>query len=577
MLADPKETLRALDRLDCEEGLLPFVRHMWPIIEPATPFVDGWPIEAVCEHLEAVTAGEITRLLINVPPGSMKSLLVNVFWPAWEWGPKNRPHERYLSFSYSAHLTQRDNRRFRDIVRHPRYQDLFGDRFTLTKEGEQLVINDRHGFKVATSVGGVSTGERGTRVILDDPHNVREIESDKVRQDTVDWFATSMSNRLNDMQKSAIVVVMQRLHEEDVSGYILSKELGYEHLCIPAEFEPSRAYSPEGKKYATSIGWTDPRTDEGQLFWEDRFPEDVLKTQRINMGPFGYAGQYQQSPTPKGGGILKASDWRLWEEEQYPPFEYVVASLDPAYTEKEENDYSAMTVWGIFSETSGRVIAGSPVPENIQRNAGIPRVMLIYAWQRRLELHGSLTERWHDEDIEDYIVRLAGVLRKRGEDVPKRSAYDGPAEYAARLSKASWGLVEQVADTCKRFAVDRLLIENKASGHSVAQEINRLYAHEAWGVQLVDPRGQDKVARAWSVQHLFAEGLVSAPEKNWSQMVIDQCASFPKGKYKDLVDSTTQALRHLRDGGLLRLSGERTAQMMDDTEYRRPNKPLYHV
>lgn len=571
MLANPQETLRALDRLDCEEGLLPFVRHMWPIIEPATPFVDGWPIEAVCEHLEAVTAGEITRLLINVPPGSMKTLLCNVFWPAWEWGPKSRPHERYVTFSYASHLTEKANRSFLTVLQHERFQRLFGDRFSLLKQGETLVSNSATGFKFASSVSGISTGERGSRIIFDDPHNAKQAESDAVREGTVEFFASSMSNRLSDMKRSAIVVVMQRLHENDVSGYILSKDLGYEHLCIPAEFEPNRP------RIYTGIGWTDPRTEDGEIFWPERFPPEVLSAERAVKGPYGYAGQYQQSPSPKGGGILKASDWRLWEEDAYPPFDYVVGSLDSAYTEKEENDYSAMTVWGVYSETSGRVIAGSPVPENIQRNAGIPRAMLIYAWNRRLDLHGVVTERYRDESDEEYTARLLEALKRRGGEIPQRSPYDGSDVYIKRLVKATWGLVELVVDTCKRFGVDRLLIENKASGISVAQEVSRLHAHEPWAVQLIDPKGADKVARAWAVQPMFAAGLVTAPDRNWSQMVIDQCASFPKGKHKDLVDSTTQALKHLRDGGLLRLSGERTAQMMEDTEYHRPTQPLYRV
>lgn len=251
-------------------GLLRFVRYFWPVLEPQTPFVDGWPLEAVCAHLEAVTFGEITRLLMNVPPGFMKSLLTDVFWPAWEAGPMNMPHLRYVAFSYSASLTERDNRRFLALVVSPEYQLLWGDRFALRKQGETLVSNDKTGWKLASSVGGVGTGERGDRVIVDDAHNVKEAESDTVRSDTVRWFQEAAENRLNDLKKSAIIVIMQRVHELDVAGAIL-KEGGYVHLCIPMEYEPSRACK-------TSIGWTDPRREDGELAWAARFASKEILT-----------------------------------------------------------------------------------------------------------------------------------------------------------------------------------------------------------------------------------------------------------------------------------------------------------
>src|SRR6266536_3182510 len=137
-------------------GLIAFVRYFWRVLEPETRFVDGWPMWAVCEHLEAVTFGEITRLLINVPPGFCKSMLVDVFWPAWEWGPMDRAHHRFVCFSYAASLTERDNGRFRDLVASPDFQELWGDRVIIAKKGETKVSNDiKKGWKLASSVGGV--------------------------------------------------------------------------------------------------------------------------------------------------------------------------------------------------------------------------------------------------------------------------------------------------------------------------------------------------------------------------------------------------------------------------------------
>jgi hypothetical protein len=171
-------------------GLLPFIRYFWHVLEPPKrDLVEGWPLEAICLHLEAITFNGINRLLINVPPGFMKSLLTDVFWPAWEWGPMNMPHTRYVAFSYSEGITTRDNNKMTRLVTSRAYRDLWGDRFDMIKLGETKIENDQTGFKLATSVGGRGTGERGDRVILDDPHNVTKVESQTEREKTSGSFA----------------------------------------------------------------------------------------------------------------------------------------------------------------------------------------------------------------------------------------------------------------------------------------------------------------------------------------------------------------------------------------------------
>lgn len=545
MLGNPKETLRALDILDGEERLLAFTRRLWPVLEPHTPFVEGWALNAICEHLEAVTDGEITRLLMNVPPGFMKSLMTNVFWPAWEWGPQLLAHHRFVTFSYAASLTERDNRRFLDLLKSPDYQYLWGDRFELKKAGETLVSNDKTGWKLASSVGGVGTGERGDRILLDDPHNVKESESEVVRSETVRWFREAMSNRLNDMEKSAIVVIMQRVHEADVSGAIIESAADYTHLMIPMEYD--------GRRYTTSIGWTDPRNNDGELAWPERFPASVVSGIKAIGGPYAYSGQYQQAPTPRGGGIFRREWWHLWGNEDdpsdirnrsFPACEYIVASLDPAYTEKEENDYSALTIWGVFRD---------------DRALGdYPRIILLHAWRGRLALHAPDIERLPGENAREFTQRL----------------------------EANEGLVGKTADLCKRFKVDRLLIEAKANGLTVAQEMRRLHVGEGWAVQLVDPKG-DKVARAYAVQPLFSDEMVYAPyrkyshgewgDREWCDMVITEMASFPRAPHDDLTDSATQALSHLRRIGFavheVEVKREETEQMM----FRPEPRPLYPV
>lgn len=508
------QVLREIERQECERSLLAFVVRMWPVVEPQTELVLGTVLEAVCEHLEAVTRGDIVRLLINVPPGSMKSLLTDVFWPAWEW--TTRPWLRYVAFSYSASLTERDNRKFLALVSSPVYRELWGPagrgkaRFALVKQGETLVSNSVMGSKLATSVGGVGTGERGDRVIIDDPHNVKEAESEAVRTSTVEWFANAASNRLNDIKRSSIVIIMQRVHEEDVSGFVLSKGLGYTHLMIPAEFE-------QGRVIENDLGWSDWRSEEGESFWPDRYPPDVLATIKRTQTPFAYAGQYQQRPEPKGGGIIKSDWWRPWFGKEYPIFDYTVASLDTAYGQKQENDLSALTIWGFYTD-----------------GQGVPRALLCYAWQDRVPLHE---------------------------------------------------LAETVAKHCTTLRVDRLLIENKASGISLGQEMHRLYGDASWGVQMINPGAQDKTARLHSVAHLFWEGLIEAPWKRekdgyeapmrWAEMVIHQSATFPRGAHDDLVDSAVQALRHGRDMGCLTRGAERRAEADEAARQQPETKKLY--
>ncbi len=520
------------------EGLLEFVKDFWPILEPQTRFVDGWPLQAICAHLQAVTSGKITRLLINVPPGFMKSLLTDVFWPAWEWGPMQMSHVRYVTFSYSASLTQRDNRRFGDLVSSPEYQEIYGDQVALRKLGETMVSNSNKGWKLASSVGGVATGERGDRIILDDPHSVLEAESEVVREATVRWFRESMSNRLNDMEKSAIVIIMQRVHMMDVSGVILEERMVYDHLMIPMEYDPDRQVDDEGP-ITTSIGWIDPRyqpdldaaTDT--LAWPERFPHDNCEQLKSDIGPYGWSGQYQQAPSPRGGGIFKTEWWQLWEpnDGKFPVFNYLLASLDSAFTAKEENDPSALTIWGVFN------------------HEGNQRIMLVHAWRKHLAFSGPRLEQETKESKQAWVSR----------------------------TQKDWGLLEWITYTCQRFKVDKLLIEGAASGISAAQELQNRYGDQDYGVQVCPVKG-DKLSRALAVQPVFSKLHVYAPARDWAEMVIEEMAVFPRHKYDDLTDSSTQAIKHLRDSGLISTDAEARAQEMQSLIPRpAKSKPLYPI
>ena len=838
-------------------GLLSFVRHFWHVLEPGTKFTGGWVPEAVCEHLEAVTFGDITNLLINVFPGASKSIITNCMWPAWEWGPMELHHVRYVTFSYSSANTERDNQRFADLISSPQYQAMY-PHVKVRQTGVTKVANYNHGWKLASSVGGVGTGQRGNRAICfpydqivqteqgpipigkiveerldvrvlsvdvktgyvsfqpisgwhknpgseivkitmcdgssirctpnhrfwdgsqwveasclqvgtalpivwqpdavsnvppcapntdaldsralhtitgrknvtcvsrvasyfydlffgekftsarlhersmangvidvllpssifkitrltvkrlaifvahflpfrarskecisyqlvnrshvsfagpaqidskismrrgafhyfprvshevsaffvsgsvgidcssastmdnsrhtpdapearnfvvslkpnhrtpfltvksisfdchvdcsyclsvesnhnfvvglnkgytlhngliasncDDLNNIKESESKTVMEETNRWFRESLSSRLNNMETDAKVVIGQRVAEGDVSGEILNLGLPYSHLCIPMEFEWQA--DEDGNPYTTQIGWVDPRWRpdpedcNGELAWPERFSEKAVQALKIELGPYAVAAQLQQTPEARGGGILKREFWQPAEQymtgNKFPAFEYVIASLDGAFDEKEENDPSALTIWGIF-----------------QNEHGYNRAMLVHAWAKKLQISGPKVE----------------IMPGEHEMVYRRRAMP------------HWGLVEWTADTCNRFKVDRLLIENKASGKPAAQSLQNSHGRAGWQIQLVEPKG-DKYARGLAVQPSFSQDMIYAPDREWAQDVIDQCAIFPKGRHDDLYDSVTQAIKHLRDTGLLRSDEDRRAEEVEALRHK---------
>lgn len=526
-----KKQLLEIDRANCEDSLYLFLRGAWRYLD-SSPWKDGWPVEAVAEHLQAVVDGEIKRLIINIPPRMGKSSITSVALPAWTWaqrdsGPTCGPGVQFLHASYANQLSLRDSVKCRRLIESSWYQERWGERFSLNSDQntKSRFSNDKGGERLITSIGAAVTGEGGSIIVVDDPNAANEAFSEATIQTTIDWWDGTMSTRLNDPKTGAYIVIQQRLAENDLTGHILSKDVGeWTHLCLPMRYEPERAF-------VTSIGWKDPRSEAGELLWPDRFGDTETELLEKQLGPYATAGQLQQRPEPAGGGVIKRDWWQLWPEQVFPPMDYIVASLDTAYTTKTMNDMSAITIWGIFTEDtvarSSRVMDSNGRPMYIDRSysESAPKVMLMHAWQARLELHE---------------------------------------------------LVEKVANTCRSLKVDKLLIENKAAGISVAQEIRRLYNNENFTVQLQDPKSQDKLSRLYSVQHLFAEGIIYAPDRTWADMVITQVGQFPKGKHDDIVDTVSQALRHMRELGLLVRAPEHIAEIESMKSYpggRQP--PLY--
>lgn len=277
-------------------GLARFAKRAWHILEPQAELKWGWALDAMCQHLEAVTSGEITRLLANVPPGMMKSLLTGVIWPAWEWGPMGMPWVRYLGTAHKADLAIRDSTKCRRLIQSEWYQRLWPVELVGDQNAKTKFENSETGFREAMAFTSM-TGSRGDRVGLDDPLSVADADSPAELLAAERAFTEALPTRVNN-DSSAIVVIMQRLHEKDTSGIILSREMGYVHLCLPMEFEPDR-------KCYTCIGFEDPRTEPGELLFPERFSEKAVKQLKKDLGSYAAAGQLQQRPAPRGGGMFK--------------------------------------------------------------------------------------------------------------------------------------------------------------------------------------------------------------------------------------------------------------------------------
>ena len=391
---------------EAEASLRSYTKLVWPIIEPGRELVYGWHMDAIGDHLEAITAGEIKRLAINVPPGFSKSLLVNVLWPSWEWGPRDMPFLRYLSFAYAQQLTVRDNRRCRNLINSQLYQLFWGDRFSLVSDQNAKIRYDTNqaGFRMASSVGGTGTGERGDRVVIDDPNNVRESESVAINESTLRWFAEVVPSRTTDIRTSAIVVIQQRTGVNDVTGHILKSDLGYEWLCLPMEYEKTNpCYTPlrrpgvkrrrvrlvkfeeetvprwigarakpvgliETEGEVRTLTPQDRRTKEGQFLDPARFPsaavEQELKKPLMSRGGHAaVAGQLQQRPQPRGGTLLKREDFQFCDRSDVPNGIQWVRGYDLAGSKKTTSASAGVKIGVDFTRDIVYIIDSARIRE----------------------------------------------------------------------------------------------------------------------------------------------------------------------------------------------------------------------
>jgi len=320
------------------EDLSSFVRKSFEIIDPATTYLHNWHIDLISEYLTACRSREIKRLIINIPPRFMKSICVSSAFPAWLLG--NNPSEQIVVSSYSQSLSRKHSEDCRLVMKNGIYREAFPNtRISQTQDTKDYFKTTKQGQRFATSVGGSSTGFGGNFLIVDDPHNPAQAVSDVQRLTALNWFDQTFSSRLNDKKNGVVIVIMQRLHEQDLSGHLLEKG-GWEHLKIQNETERQKTYSfPVSKKEKTVF--------KGELLHPDRMDIEETKQTKIDLGSYAYSGQYQQRPTPLGSGEFKSIWYKYYDEIKTGQGMNIFIIVDPANEKKKTSDYTAMLVIGL--------------------------------------------------------------------------------------------------------------------------------------------------------------------------------------------------------------------------------------
>lgn len=441
------------------QDLMTFIERSFGHLHPQTAFAPNWHIELIAHWLEEVRLGRCRRLIINVPPRSLKSICASVAFVAWVLG--HDPTRRVVCASYGQDLAEKLGRDCLALMRSPWYQRIFATRLA----AKRCAVNDfettQQGGRMATSVGGVLTGRGGDLIIIDDPIKPDEAMSDVQRQTANDWFDNTLYSRLNDKRTGAIVIIMQRLHLDDLVGHVLDLE-SWDVVCLPAI-----ADEPETWTYTTVNGPQVHTRAAGEVLQPDREPLPVLDALRNSLGEYAFSAQYLQSPVPYGGGLVKAEWFKYYGEEDRPAtFDSVVQSWDTANKESELSDYSVCTTWGAKEDK----------------------------------------------------IYLLHVLRKRM-DYPD--------------------LKRAVARQAQDWHATAILIEDKASGTQLVQELRETNSC----IRGVKSQG-DKLMRMNDQTAAIENGFVLLPkDAHWLATYVQELTTFPKAKYDDQVDSTSQALK----------------------------------
>lgn len=553
------------ERAACEGSLVEFMIRAWPEIEPGELDVN-WHHQEIAIILEAIAASEIRDAVFNIPPRCTKTLLTNVFWPSWiwaqpeeRWGPLSGPHVRFFCLSYGATLSEEIAVKMRRLVQGEWYQRLWGDRVRIVDDQKSRAnfANAAGGERLSNSIEGGLIGRGGDIQIVDDPHHLKGAESDTQRKETLEGMR-SLVTRVTDPRIAAHVLVMQRLHTDDATNYALDNwgtpRSPVVHLMFPMRFDERRCVPQDHRLY------------DGDLLWPRVWTEEAVAREEKELSAYGSAGQLQQMPVPRGGGIIQREWVRLWphdaleiagvnavyrcgvcrwvgylprclddiadcpqcgsaatREIPYPAFSFRLLSVDTNFGDKEENSWSAavsLEVW------HGKDDA--------------PRVMLTHAWRGRPHLHATKEE------------AASGTL----------------------------GLVERIHEIANRRKSDVVLIEKKTRGQDLYDELARQSVEWPYRLEWFNPTGRSggpyeknaKANRLHAVSGLFTAELVWAPNTDWAETVITEMVNQPRAQFSDLSDCVSQGLLYLRQYNMLPTTEEHTREVRRAMVFR-GNRP----
>src|ERR1700731_3657172 len=477
----------AVDRIVLRNDLRLYIREAWHVVEPSTVYLENWHMDLIAEHLEAVTAGQIKRLLINMPPRYAKSTCVSIMWPTWVWAREpfpGKPHNpalegpgtRWIFASYADELRTKHSLDRRKLLQSDWYRARWPKPAELTSDQnvKTLFSNSSSGVMLVTTMSGAAIGVGGSYVVLDDPHKTKEEAQGAEIQAQVRAYSDTFAPRHDDKKQGVTVIVMQRINDNDLSAHVLKTvEEEYVHLKIEAEATGHQVFSfPRSPRVFTR--------EPGDLLWESREGPFEIRRQKAVMGKWKYAAQYQQDPIPEGGAIFQR-EWfshrfHLDKDTGIPlgaKLRMVIQSWDTAAKKKESNDYWACTTWGL--------VAG-----------------------------------------EDSRIRMLDRTMDRMEYVEGR---------------------QKVKDQYAKWHPTTAVLEDSSSGTAIVSDLRRT------GIPLlpISPAGPDKEANARAVSPMFEAGMILLPDDaEWADDYIESMTRFPKGQHDDDVGSTSQALNYLR-------------------------------
>lgn len=469
-----------VERQLCAKSFSYFVSKAWEHVDSST-FRPNWHIDVVCEHLQAVSEGDIKRLIINIPPGHGKSLLVSVLFPAWEWGPAGKPQMSYLSTSHSQEFSSRDTRRARDLIQSEWYQKLWPIQFKADQDTKTHYINTQKGERWAKAFSGL-TGARGHRLLIDDPISANDVLSQAARENVKTIVLESVPTRLNDVETDAIIIIAQRLHHQDIVGVVEEAGLGYEILSIPAEYDGTEYFT-------TSLKMRDPRADSGEkLIFPAYQSQNTIDNFKRSLGPYAYAAQFLQQPSPRTNGFFEKDWFKLYEPGTHPPVEHLNVYLVSDHAPSGRGDNNVVRVWGI-----------DPNHHYWLLDSFVDRCTMDVAMGYEAAEHGGFSLRQHG----------ALPLIKKWKPL-----------YWFPENDPTWKAIEpQVRMVMRQLGIQTMIKPLALSGQG------------------------NKEVKAQAYQGNARQGFIHLPDNAETQDTLSEYVTFPAGKHDDRVDADANICR----------------------------------